>query len=162
MEEPRCRRIVDVCKLAERCNISFCEGAANRFEFLLQTLSFGPLVDVLFWKAAQDDVRSDKVDEDETALLSRLTVALVVSFFESELCSVKVVVGEVVATEIVEKGGSLSGGVERKRRRLLVNQGEDLLSASELPTVEEEFEADVGHEVNTNSSTFWLPVTVET
>lgn len=89
-------------------------------------------------------------------------MALEISFLKSELCPVKVVVGEVVATEIVEKGSSLSSGVERKWRRLLVNQGEDLLSAPELPAVEEEFEADVGHEVDTNSPTFWLAAIVET
>lgn len=52
MEEPSCRRIVDVCKLAERCDISFCKGAAKGFEFLTQTLSFGPLIDLRFRKAA--------------------------------------------------------------------------------------------------------------
>ena len=115
-----------------------------------------------FGETAEDNIGSDKVDKDEATLLSCLTVALIVSLLESQLCPVKMIVCEMIAAKVVQKASPLGSRVERKRRRLLVDQGEYLFSASELPAVEEQFQANVGHEVDTNPSTLWLAVIVET
>lgn len=89
-------------------------------------------------------------------------MALIVCRLQGQLRSVEMVVGEVVAAEVVQEGSALGGWVERKRRRLLVYQGEYLLRASKLSAVEEEFQAEVCHQVDTYPAPFRLTIAVET
>lgn len=87
-------------------------------------------------------------------------MALVVGCLEGELSSVKMIIGEVIATEIVEERCALSSRVKRKGRRLLVYQGKDLFGASKLPAMKEEFKTNIGHEVDSYSSAVWPTVAV--
>ncbi len=83
-------------------------------------------------------------------------MALVVGGLEGELRTVEVAVGEEVAAEVVEIGDALGSGEEGQGGGLGVDVSEDLLRAAEFAAVEEEFEAEVGGEVDADSAAFRL------
>ena len=105
-------------------------------------------------KAPEDDVGSDEIHNNAPAVLQALNVALIISCLQYQLCSEEMIVSEVVSTQVVEKADTLRSGKASQWRRLLVNIAKDLFCAPQLAAVEEEFQTDVGTEVDSDSSAF--------
>ena len=131
-----------------------CEGEEVRGE----GGGAGEGVEVGVGETAEGYVGGDEVGENEAFVGGTAGVALVVGGLEGELGAVEVVVGEVVAAEVVEVGDALGGREEGERRGLLVDVAEDLLSAAEFAAVEEELETEVGSHVDANAAAFGLAV----
>ena len=87
-------------------------------------------------------------------------MTLVVSGLQRKLSTVEVVVGKMIATEVVKESNALRSCEERKWRRLLVDIAEDLLCAAKLAAVEEELQAEVCCQIDPYPSSFGLAVTV--
>ena len=70
------------------------------------------------------------------------------------------IVGEMVAAEVVKECHPLGGREDGQRWRLLIDVGEDLFGAAECAAVEEELQADVCHKVDSDAAAFGFAVRV--
>lgn len=69
-------------------------------------------------------------------------------------------ISEVIAAEVIEICDTLSGREEDQRRRLLVDVAENLLSATQFPTLEEQLETEIGGDIDPDSAPCRLVVAV--
>ena len=143
---------------AEGGEVAFGDGGCEGGEVRGEWGGAGEGIEVRVGEAAEGYVGGDEIGEDEAFVGGAAGVTLVVGGLEGELGAVEVVVGEVVAAQVVEIGDALGGWEERERRGLLVDVAEDLLGAAEFAAVEEELETEVGGHVDADAAAFGLAV----
>ena len=112
-------------------------------------------------EAAEDHVRCEEIDEDKATLLQAFEVTLAVGGLKSELRTIEVAVGEMITAEIVEESDTLRRRETCKRRRLLIDITKDLLCATKLSAMKEEFQAEVCSQIDSHSSSLGLTAAIE-
>ena len=147
--------------MAEGGEVAFGDASAEGFKGFSEPLAFWTAAEVRGREAAEDHVRGDEIDEDQATLLQAFEVALAVGGLESELGTIEVAVGEMITTQVVEESDALRSREPCERRRLLVDVAKDLLCAAKLSAVEEEFQAEVCGQVDSDSSSFGVPAAIE-
>ena len=160
-EEPLGAFVLEVCDLSESRKVAFCDASAEWSKSFSQPLAFLTVEKAGGREAAEDQVRRNEIDEDETTLFQTFKMALVVGGLESKLRTVKVTVGKMITAKVVEESHPLRSRKTRKWRRLLIDIAEDLLCVTNLSTMEEEFQAEICSQVNSDSSSLRFTVAVE-
>lgn len=160
-EEPFRAFALEVCELAEGCDVAFCDASAEWSKGFSQSLAFLSAAEAGGREAAEDHVRCNEIDEDKTTLLETFEVALAVGGLKSKLRTIEVAVGKMITTEIVEESDPLRSRETCKRRRLLIDVAKDLLCATKLPAMEEEFQAEICSYIDSDSSSLGFTAAID-
>ena len=112
-------------------------------------------------EAAEDHVRCNEIDEDQATLFQTFEVALAVGRLESKLRTIEVAVGKMITAKIVEESDPLRSRETCKRRRLLIDVAKDLLCATKLSAMEEEFQAEICGQINSDSSSLRITAAID-
>ena len=104
----------EVEEAVEEANVAGFDDGDELQEDVAEGGAFGAGDELDAGHTAEGEVRGDEVDEDETAVFEELSVALTVGGFKDDGSAEEVVVGEVVAAEVVQVGDPLGGGGSRR------------------------------------------------
>ena len=152
---------LEVCEASEGCEVAFCDASAEWSESFSQPLAFLTVEKAGGGEAAEDHVRCSEIDEDQATLFQTFEVALAVGGLKSKLRTIEVAVGKMITAEIVEEGHPLRSRETCERRRLLIDVAKDLLCATKLPAMEEEFQAEICGQVNSDPSSLGFPAAID-